>query len=109
MTCKLIYVTVSSPTEAETIAETVVTEQLAACANILSPATSLFYWEGNLCRETETVLILKTTAEQTAHLTARIKTLHTYQCPCIVTLPIEGGNPAFLDWISRACDQPTPS
>jgi len=98
---KLIYVTAPSREAAEKIAEAVVTERLAACANILDGVTSIFHWEGNLCLENEAVLILKTTEEKTATLTARIKELHSYDCPCIVVLPIENGNPAFLEWIAR--------
>jgi periplasmic divalent cation tolerance protein len=101
MKTKLIYVTTASRAEAEKIAEAVVTERLAACANILDGVTSIFHWEGKLCREDEAVLILKTTDEKTAALTARIKELHSYECPCVVVLPIEGGNPAFLEWIQR--------
>ncbi len=101
MNTKLIYVTAPSHSEAERIAETVVNERLAACANILNGVTSIFHWEGKLCREDEAVLILKTADEKTAALTARIKELHSYECPCIVVLPIEGGNPAFLEWIQR--------
>lgn len=101
MKTKLIYVTATGADEARRIAETVVTERLAACANILGGVTSIFHWEGQLCRENEAVLILKTTEEKTAALTARIKELHSYDCPCIVVLPIERGNSAFLEWIAR--------
>ena len=101
MSAKLIYMTTPSRKEAEKIAEAVVTERLAACANILDGVTSVFHWEGKLCRENEAVLILKTTEEKTDALTARIKELHSYECPCIVVLPIEGGNPTFLEWIER--------
>ena len=99
MNAKLIYMTAPSREEAERIAEAAVTERLAACANILDGVTSLFHWEGKLCRETEAVLILKTTEEKTDALTVRIKELHSYECPCIVVLPIENGNPAFLEWV----------
>lgn len=101
MKTKLIYVTTASRNEAERIAETVVTEHLAACANILNGVTSVFHWDGKLCRESEAVLILKTTADKADALTARIKELHSYECPCIVILPIEGGNKSFMEWISR--------
>jgi periplasmic divalent cation tolerance protein len=103
MKTKLIYVTTASSDEAVRIAETVVTERLAACANILDGVTSLFHWEGKLCRENEALLILKTTEEKADALTARIKELHSYECPCIVVLPIEGGNPAFLEWLHSEC------
>jgi periplasmic divalent cation tolerance protein len=103
MNTKLIYVTVPSHPEAKMIAETVVTEHVAACANIFEGITSIFEWEGKLCHENETVLILKTSADRADELTARIKALHSYDCPCIVALPIESGNPDFLRWISQQC------
>jgi periplasmic divalent cation tolerance protein len=99
MKTKLIYVTATGRDEAIRIAEAVVSERLAACANILDGVTSVFHWDGKLCRENETVLILKTREEKAEALTARIKALHSYECPCIVMLPIEGGNPAFLEWV----------
>lgn len=101
MSIKLIYVTAPSKADAERIAETVVTEQLAACANILDGVTSLFHWENKLCREEETVVFLKTTAEKVDLLTDRIKKIHPYDCPCIVALPIESGNPDFLSWVAQ--------
>ncbi len=102
MSVKLIYVTVPLREEAEKLAEVLVTEQLAACANIIEGVTSIFHWEGKLCRENEVILILKTTEERVEELTERIKQLHSYDCPCIVALPIEGGNPDFLTWVAEA-------
>ena len=102
MKIKLGYVTAASRDEAERIAEAVVTEKLAACANILPGVCSVFEWEDNLCFEEETVLILKTVSEKTDALTARIKELHSYDCPCIVFLPLDSGNPDFLQWVASA-------
>ena len=102
MTMRLIYVTAPDLSAAETIATAVVSEKLAACANLLDGILSLFHWEGKLCREKETVLILKTTGEQAETLIRRIRQLHPYECPCIVSLPIDGGNPAFLQWIESS-------
>lgn len=99
MNIKLIYVTAPSREEAERIAETVVTERLAACANIFDRVTSVFRWEEKLCRENEAALILKTTSERSVELTTRIRQIHSYKCPCITVLPVESGNPAFLEWI----------
>ena len=104
MDIKLAYVTAGSREEAVAIAEAVVAEKLAACANLLPSVYSVFEWEGRVCREEETLLILKTTAEQTDALTVRIKELHSYDCPCIVFLPIEGGNSDFLNWVVRSVD-----
>ena len=65
MSVKLVYVTAPSHEEAQRIAKTVVTERLAACANILDGVTSIFHWKNKLCREQEAVLILKTSAGKT--------------------------------------------
>ena len=102
MNTKLIYVTAPSLADAEKIAETVVKEKLAACANFFGGVHSIFEWDEQLCREDEAVLILKTTEERVAELTDRIKELHSYDCPCIVALPIDGGNPEFLSWVEAS-------
>lgn len=104
MSSKLIYMTAPSRAEAEHIAEKVVTERLAACANIFDGVLSFFHWDGKLCREQEAVLILKTTEGNVAALTKRIQELHSYECPCVVALPIEGGNPDFLKWVVNSTE-----
>lgn len=95
----LVYVTASSRDEALTIARVAVEERLAACANVLSPITSIYWWEGKVQEEGEVSFILKTRADLVPALTARIKALHSYTCPCVVALPISAGNPDFLAWI----------
>lgn len=99
MTAVLIYVTTASHDEAVRIAHAVVGERLAACANVMAPMTSVFRWEGAIQEESEVPLILKTEESLVGRLTERVKQLHSYQCPCVVALPVTGGNPAFLDWI----------
>lgn len=100
MNVKLVYVTAPGRDEAERIAGAVVTERLAACANILDGALSLYRWEGRLCRENESVMILKTCEDRTEALIRRIKELHPYECPCIVVLAADGGHLPFLEWIN---------
>lgn len=95
----LVYVTAGSKDEALTIARAAVEERLAACANVLSPITSIYWWEGKVQEEGEVSLILKTRADLVPALTQRIKALHSYTCPCVVALPITAGNPDFLAWI----------
>ena len=95
----LIYVTTGDAMEAKRIGREVVAARLAACANVHEAVTSFYWWEGKLCEDAEAVLILKTEAGLVEALTAKIVALHGYDCPCVVSLPITGGNPAFLDWI----------
>lgn len=99
MDCFFVYVTVKDEAEAERIAEAVVGERLAACANVLGPVRSIYRWQGAICDECETALVLKTTDGCREPLAERIRELHSYEVPCIVCLPIAGGNPGFLDWI----------
>lgn len=99
MTASLIYVTAPSDEEARKIAGTVVAERLAACANIIPGVTSLYWWQGRVQEDSEVTVILKTRDDLVARLTERIKDLHSYECPCVVALPIAEGNRAFIDWI----------
>ncbi len=95
----LIYVTTETTEDAERIGSAVVEARLAACANILPEMTSIYCWQGDIKRASESVLILKTSEDRTDAVIARIKALHTYECPCVVAIPITGGNPDFLNWI----------
>ena len=61
---------------------------------------SFYWWEGQLQDDQEAVLIAKTTAERVTQLIETVKSLHSYDCPCVVSLPIDNGNPAFMQWIS---------
>ena len=95
----VLYVTCGSHDEALKIGRALVEERLAACANILSPHTAVYRWEGALQQDAETGLLLKTRGDLVDRATARIKALHGYTVPCVVALPIVGGNPDFLAWI----------
>jgi periplasmic divalent cation tolerance protein len=97
----LVYVTASDRNQALAIGKALVTERLAACANVLEGMTSLYHWQGKLCQEGEAVLILKTRQELVDRIIARVRELHTYDCPCVVSWLITAGNPAYLDWIGR--------
>lgn len=100
MAIMLLYVTCGSEDEARAIASALVEEGLAACANILPGMRSLYRWEGAVQEEGETVLLLKTDAALAERATARAVALHSYDCPCVVALPVAAGNPAFLDWVT---------
>jgi periplasmic divalent cation tolerance protein len=98
---QLIYITASTDDEARTIAPALVEERLAACANILGQIKSVYWWEGELQEDGEVALIVKSTAALVPRIVERVKALHSYDCPCVVALPIGSGNPAFLDWIGE--------
>jgi periplasmic divalent cation tolerance protein len=106
MAAYFCYVTAPSRDEALAIGRTVVAERLAASANVIDGAASIYWWQGALEEAAEAVLILKTRAEALERLSARIKELHSYECPCVVALPIALGNPDYLDWIARETAPP---
>ena len=99
----MIYITCGSHDEAINIARTAVEERLAACANIIGDMRSVYWWQDKIVEDDDIVLILKTTAEKVAALTERVKALHSYDLPCVVEIPLRGGNAAYLDWIAAEC------
>lgn len=101
MTHRLCYVMCPSRACARELATAVVGERLAACANIQGPVELLYWWDGRLQQGEEFVLLLKTSAGLVEALAERVRELHPYTCPCVIALPIDGGNPAYLDWIER--------
>ena len=101
MTFVWIYVTTASREEAVAIARTLVAERLAAGVNLLDGVQSVYRWDGEVREAAETVLIAKTRGDLVDAVTARVSALHSYDCPCIVALPISGGNAAYFDWIGR--------
>ena len=101
MSKQLVYMTAGSLAEARQIGQLLVTERLAACVNIIEGMHSIYRWEGELQQDREVVVIAKTTRERLPALTEAVKACHSYDCPCIVSWAIDGGNPAFLEWIGR--------
>jgi periplasmic divalent cation tolerance protein len=94
-----IYITVPSESEAQKIAEAVVAERLAACANIVPGMKSIYHWEGKIEQGNETILIFKTRAELFQAVEERVKELHSYSTPCIVSLPLTNVSDGFMQWI----------
>lgn len=101
-----LYMTASSTDEAHRIGESLVGERLAACVNMIAGITSIYRWQDEVHRDSEVVLIAKTRADLVQAVTERVKELHSYDCPCVVALPLAGGNAAFLDWIGEQTARP---
>ncbi|MFN3818477.1 divalent-cation tolerance protein CutA [Blastomonas sp.] len=96
---RLVYCPFADEEEARTIARTVVREQLAACANILSPSLSIFHWQGALSEQAEVPVLFKTALPQSKALVARIVHLHSYDEPAVLVLPVEYCPPSFRAWV----------
>ena len=96
---KLIYVTSSSEDEALNIGRTLIDERLVACVNIIPAVRSIYRWEGAIEDEKEAVLVMKTVGAKVDAVTKKIKSIHSYDCPCVVVMDIINGNDDFLQWI----------
>ena len=100
MSACLVYITARDSEEAAGIGRDLVTKRLAACANVHGPIVSIFRWEGDIQEDEESILIAKTTDDKVEALTTRVLEIHSYDCPCVVALPIASGHLEFLDWIA---------
>jgi periplasmic divalent cation tolerance protein len=96
-----VFVTTASEEEAATIGRAVVTQRLAACANVLTLKKSIFQWEGKICEEPECLMIVKSRLDLFEELSVTVKQLHSYTVPEIVAIPIVAGSPDYLNWIAE--------
>lgn len=101
MTACILYGTASNRNEIKEIAKILLSERLCACVNILGEIGSLYWWNDAVQDETETAFLIKTTEAKVEQVISKVVELHSYECPCIISLPIEKGAPDFLKWISE--------
>lgn len=100
----VIFVTAGTREEAEVIADVLLEQNKAACVNIVPAIDSHFHWEGQAKTEQEVLLIIKTKASLVEEVTSLVKTIHSYDVPEVIALPIIGGNPEYLAWIDTETD-----
>ena len=99
-----VYMTTGTFEEAKKIGSELIEENLAACVNLLKNMTSMYKWEEKLEEGQEVVMIVKTRKTLMPKLIETVNRLHSYDCPCILELLIQGGNPDFLKWILGETD-----
>ena len=85
--------------EAKAIGKELVSSRLAACVNIIDNMHSMYWWDGEIQDDREVILLAKTKEPLVPELIEKVKSIHSYDCPCVVSLPISEGNKAFLEWI----------
>lgn len=100
----VILVTAKDKKEAEKISRGLLEAKLIACANIIGGVQSLFWWQGKIDTSKEVLLILKTKKNLFKKTSAKVKSLHSYQTPEIIALPIVAGSEDYLKWISSSCE-----
>ena len=97
----VVFVTCGSEEEALKIANSLVEERLAACVNLVSPVRSIYRWKGKIWDEKEWILIVKTRKERFEELERKVKSLHSYSVPEIISLPILEGSSSYLNWLEE--------
>ena len=98
----IILTTASAVEEGQSIANTLVEKQLAACVNIIPNISSVYRWEGQIQSETEVLLLIKTTKDLEAEVYREVQNVHSYDTPELITLPITNGSKTYLDWMTNA-------
>ncbi|MDO9151271.1 MAG: divalent-cation tolerance protein CutA [Methylotenera sp.] len=96
----LVLTNVPDTETASLLAETLITQKLAACVNILSPCQSIYIWEGNVERANEIPMLIKTTQLQYDALQAAIIKAHPYELPEIISINVDGGLHQYLQWVT---------
>ena len=86
---------------AERIADSLVTQEVAACVNVLAECASVYRWQGKVERASEVPLLIKTTRAAYPRLESALRKLHPYELPEIIALPVSGGLPEYLNWITQ--------
>ncbi len=98
----VIFITAANKEEAQKIANKLVENKLAACVNIVDNVRSLFWWEAKIDSANEALMVVKSRKFHLARIIKLVKSLHSYQTPEIIALPIIGGDKNYLNWIDES-------
>ena len=100
-----IITTVSTEKEGRMIANELVKNKLAACVNIVPKVYSVYEWDNAIQNETEVMLMIKTTKAREKDVYQKIQSLHSYDTPELITLPIENGSDRYLRWLENSVQE----
>jgi periplasmic divalent cation tolerance protein len=98
----VIFITTADKNEAKKIARALVKDRLAACVNIVDAIESVFCWQGKIEKAKEAFLVVKTKKGLLPRIIKLVKSLHSYQVPEIIALPVIAGEKRYLDWLSQS-------
>ena len=98
----VVVMTTSNKEETARIVRSLLKERLIACANIVGPVSSLFWWQGKIDEENELLVFMKSHKNLFERLSDRVMEIHIYDVPEIIALPIVGGLPPYLDWLKTS-------
>jgi periplasmic divalent cation tolerance protein len=100
--------TVATAADAERIATVLVERGLAACVNVVPGVVSIYRWKGAVERELEVLMVIKTRADRFEALREALVSLHPYEVPELIALPVEAGHPPYLAWLDEAVHEGAP-
>lgn len=98
----IIYITTSDVDEAKKIAKTLLDERLVACCNIIPQIESLYWWEGEIEEDQESLLLTKTHSNLVDKVISRVEEIHNYETPCALEIQIKEGSEDYLDWLKNS-------
>jgi len=98
----VVFVMVSDEKEATKIVRNLLKDRLIACANIVGPVSSLFWWKGKIDKANEFLVIMKSRKNLFKKLSERVKELHSYEVPEVIALPVIEGLPSYLNWLGTS-------
>lgn len=98
----VVLVTAANKKEAQKIASGLIRKKLAACVNIVDTVNSIFFWQGKAQKSKESLLIIKSTKAKFPRLAGLVKSLHSYDLPEMIALPIVAGYKPYLRWINES-------
>ena len=96
----VVILSTSAPEQSEEIAGDLLEKRLCACVNIV-PVRSRYHWKGELCRDDEHLLVIKTTDERSGAVIRRIAEIHSYEVPEAIVLPVIAGHEPYLQWLAE--------
>ena len=98
----VIFITAKDKLEAKAISDRLLQDKLIACANIIDGVQSVFWWQQKIDEAQEVLLVLKSRRDFFEKIVRTVKSLHSYEVPEIIALPIVDGNPDYLRWIDES-------
>jgi periplasmic divalent cation tolerance protein len=104
----VVFMTAANGEEATRLADMLVGAHLAACVQILPEMESVYRWQGNIERQSEILLLAKTTRAKFAELEREVRALHSYETPEIIAVPVVDGSAPYLDWLTKTSDPRSP-
>lgn len=98
--------TVGSAQDAERLALALVERRLAACVSVVPGLVSTYRWKGEVCRDEERLLVIKTRTDAVDALREALVAMHPYELPELVVLSVAAGHPAYLEWVGASVGSP---